>query len=226
MIKKVLIFLTIVSLSSCSNYKKGRKENGTVMKSYSAEIWVNSSYAKCEQIKEINYLATKWDTEIDTASWECKYQEIRDFVYEPGYLYKLKVMVISSDHISLVLDSLISKEWDANYHRIHDLWALTEMNGQTLEISETRPNIEINLTTMKILGKGNCNNFSGNITNYSDSSIRFEQISSTKMMCPNHTQETLFFEAMGKVVSYSIQKLTLTMYDSQQNSILRFHKVD
>jgi heat shock protein HslJ len=196
------------------------------MKIHPTEIWVNSSYAKCENPSQVHYLSSQTNPEIDPTKWECKYQEISGFTYEPSYIYKLKVHATSSDGLTLAMDSLISKEWDANYHRIHDLWALTEMNSKTLEISDTRPNIEINLTTMKILGKGNCNNFSGNITNYSDSSIRFEQISSTKIMCTNHNQETLFFEALGKVVSYSNEKLTLTMYDSQQNPILRFHKVD
>ncbi len=191
-----------------------------------SEIWVNSSHARCENPNKVNYLATQTNQEIDPTKWECKFKEISGFNYEPGYLYKLQVYATSTDGLTLAMDSIISKEWDANYHRIHDLWALTEINGQPLEISETRPNIEINLTTMKILGKGNCNNFSGNISNYSDSNIRFEQISSTKMMCPNLDQETIFFEAMDKVVSYSIEKLTLTMYDHQQKPILRFHKVD
>ena len=221
-----MVLLWIVSLSSCYNYKKVHKNGDLIMEIHPPEIWVNSSYAKCENPAQVNYLATQTNSEIDPTKWECKFKEISGFTYEPGYLYKLHVYATSTDGLTLALDSIISKEWDANYHRIHDLWALTEMNGQTLEINETRPNIEINLTTMKILGKGNCNNFSGNITNYSDSMIRFEQILSTKMMCPNHNQETLFFEAMGKVVSYSIEKLTLTMYDSQQNPILRFHKVD
>lgn len=225
MIKKVFILVCIVSLTSCYNYKKA-----AILHHYAeihpAEIWVNSSHARCENTNQLNYLSTQTTPVIDSSKWECKFQEISGFTYEPGYIYKLKVHATSTDGLSLAMDSLISKEWDANYYRIHDLWALTEMNGQTLEISETRPNIEINLTTMKILGKGNCNNFSGNITTYSDSKIRFEQISSTKMLCPNHHQETLFFEALGKVVSYSIAKLTLTMYDTQQNPILRFHKVD
>ncbi len=225
MINKVFILLCIVSLSSCYNYKKAAilHYNREI---HPSEIWVNSSYAKCENPSQVNYLATQTNPEIDPTKWECKFKEITDFNFEPGYLYKLKVYATSTDGLTLAMDSIISKEWDANYHRIHDLWALTEMNGQTLEISETRPNIEINLTTMKSLGKGNCNNFSGNITNYSTSTIRFEQIASTKMMCPNHAQETLFFEAMGKVVTYSIEKLALTMYDSQQNPVLRFHKVD
>ncbi len=72
---------------------------------------------------------------------------------------------------------------------IHDIWILESLNGNPINSDSIskRPQIEINVTKMKVFGNNGCNQISGGIKTLNETDIEFEfgHLISTLMMCPN-----------------------------------------
>ncbi|MGB1102596.1 MAG: META domain-containing protein [Crocinitomicaceae bacterium] len=159
--------------------------------------------------------------------WECVHERINGFIFEPGYTCLLKVKVEQVEgKPQLRMVELVSKMMDMDYYRVNDIWALTHMNGEVLDISTQRPNMEINLKIMRVMGSGSCNNYMGKIETYNSSAIRFGALAGTKMMCQNIKTEDAFYAAMANTRKYEVKNMTLLFYDETGVEILRFQKVD
>ena len=91
---------------------------------------------------------------------------------------------ISSLSLSLILMGCLSKKtsYEVN-QRLHDIWIAKRINGNSITESNYRPTLEINLTEGKIYGSDGCNNYQGNITNTTESTITFGSLASTRKMC-------------------------------------------
>ncbi len=191
-------------------------------------IWVNSSKNDCSGMAMVRYFYQTQEGVLQPeGNWDCVYEEIEGFEFEVGYIYQLEVAKgITEGKPSISLIQIISKKRDPDYFRIYDIWAATHMNGEVLDITSTRPNMEINLTTMKVMGKGMCNQYFGEIEKYNASNIQFGPIAGTKMMCPEIKQEGLFLDALQKTRSFKIKSMTLYFYDTNDKEVLRFQKVD
>lgn len=230
MIGKNSIGLLIVLIAlSCGNTKSvtDKTMEKTPQPTFST-LWVNSFKSDCKNAARIQYyLLTQEGTEKPSENWDCLYQEIEGFTFEPGYIYQLKVESFMREGMpKLKLSEVISKELDPEYNRIYDLWALTHLNQNVLEISANRPTIEINLNTMKIMGKALCNQYFGNIVHYTPKTIQFGTLGGTKMMCPEMDMETQFLKALKETDSFQIKGPTLLFQNRYGEEILRFQKID
>ncbi|NOQ73506.1 MAG: META domain-containing protein [Crocinitomix sp.] len=233
-LNKLLFAIATISLAACGTTKQveeKKEQPGEVVIPVDADadvIWVNSSKKDCSGTVPIIYFyQTQEGTMQPEGNWDCIYEEIQGFEFEPGYIYQLEVSkVMTEGKPAIALSKIISKERDPNYFRIYDIWAATHVNGEVLEITSTRPNMEINLTTMKVMGKGMCNQYFGKIIQYSPSSIQFGPIAGTKMMCPDIKQETLFLSLLQETISFKIKSMTLYFYNADEKEVLRFQKVD
>lgn len=109
---------------------------------------------------------------------------------------------------------------------LHDIWAVTHINGTTINTTANRPTLEINLTKMMIFGTDGCNNYSGKITDLTSKKITFGTIASTEKMCLDTTIDRDFNQALLQSSTYKKENLNLSIYNSADKEVLRFKKVD
>jgi heat shock protein HslJ len=115
--------------------------------------------------------------------------------------------------------------------KLHDIWALQEIsfNGLPLELEYNeikRPVLELHVNDRKIYGNDSCNSIFGSIETLDKGSISFGNIGSTRMACPNMTTSTAYTEALQQVKSYKLEGLSLILYSTEGDEILRFLKAD
>ena len=143
-------------------------------------------------------------------------------------MYKLLVIVLP-----LVLFSCVNKNKKVPINtsintRIHDIWVLTSIHQKEIKIDykSQRPMIEINTSEMTFLGNDGCNRFSGSIKKLTDKNIKFGQLRSTMMACPDSHITNRFLENMEQISSYVIKGLKLIFLDKEGIELLIFQKVD
>jgi heat shock protein HslJ len=110
--------------------------------------------------------------------------------------------------------------------RLHDIWVVERINGNSIKKEGKLPRIEIFLKDMKVLGTDGCNNYSGGIKEVSDTVLKFQSLASTKMMCREMKITNEFNNAMSQVTSYRLDGLKLILMNSEGKEILAFFKVD
>ena len=81
-------------------------------------------------------------------------------------------------------------------------WEVIAINGT--QLSGTLPTLSFDLEEGKVNGNASCNNFFGSVE-VIESSIKFGMMGSTRMMCPDMTNEDLLFKNLDKVNSYSFK---------------------
>ncbi len=110
--------------------------------------------------------------------------------------------------------------------RIHDIWVAIRINKNPIEEMSPRPRMEINLTTMKVMGNDGCNEYVGGIKEVTDTQICFGTMASTKKMCRKMDVVNAFNTAMHQVASYRLEGLNLIFLDAENKEVLAFLKVD
>lgn len=94
-------------------------------------------------------------------------------------------------------------------------WSLLELNGKPIVVAEgaTAPYLELNEAKKSAYGFGGCNRFFGSYQTGKDRALTFGSLGSTRMACPDGTnQEQEFFDALTKVSRYEIQGSKLLLY--------------
>lgn len=112
-------------------------------------------------------------------------------------------------------------------YRLHDIWVLEELNGNTIskeDFSTEFPMMEINATTNKFTGFSGCNRNSGSIF-FEKGKLRFLNIATTKMLCPDSKKETEFLTAFMGAITYSIGNNRLILSNPSGTKLV-FKKVD
>ena len=112
--------------------------------------------------------------------------------------------------------------------RLNDIWALETMQGELVAIDQgmQRPQLEIHLRDMKVIGNDGCNHFSGAITSLDDSEIIFGPMMGSRMFCQGMDMSNKFNSHINNVQSYLIKDLTLYLFDELGNELLSFRKID
>ena len=112
---------------------------------------------------------------------------------------------------------------------LHDIWALEEISNQKIEELgkfAKRPQLEIFVKDMKVVGNDGCNQFSGSIKELDNSHILFAPLMSTRMACPDMIVSDKFNQALVKVASYKRDGLKLLLLDKEGAERLQFQKID
>lgn len=217
----VFITVLIVSFMSCESNRKEQT------------LWVNSAKVDCGGVGKMQCLQVKNNKD---EPWSNLNQEISGFDFEPGYIYRLRIIINTLDETTLPEDKsnqeyhlveVISKETDP-YLALNDIWIVTEIQGALSDgnAPSPMPSLEINTRTMEILGSDGCNQYNGKINNLSGNDIRFGPVRSTRKACPDMTIADAYNHAMGQVSSYHKEALELVFYDSGNSKLLTFKKVD
>jgi heat shock protein HslJ len=235
----ILIGITVLSCNQLKKSQDGPEKpmEVPIVKKGDQIIWVNSYTAQCNGsgIAPMSCLLIQEEENWQEDKWKISQTKIIGFDYVPGYRYKLVVRkskinpeenVTNGSTINMELVAELSKERDANYFLIHDIWALTQMDGETIAITTTRPSIEINASELRVLGNGTCNALNGRIDHLTPSEIKFGPIISTRKFCPDQEIETNFLMKLNQVSHYQIKNMNLIFTDAKGNELLRFKKVD
>lgn len=87
-------------------------------------------------------------------------------------------------------------------------WVLEELEGKKInpkDFEKKLPGIEINAEESKFTGFAGCNGMGGKLF-YETGVLRFTDVFTTEMMCPNYDKEKLFVKALQSTTSYQIKK--------------------
>ncbi len=224
--------VTISILTNCSSTQKVTQEN---MKT---EIfWINSTKVDCIGVGPMSCMQIQKGDYILFGNWQSFYSQIEGFDYEPGYIYKLKVVVEDLDPRTVPADAsskryklveILRKEVDQKA-QVNATWMLTNIEGKSISISNERerPQLEINVAQRKIIGKGVCNRLFGELKNLTAEKIEFGAIGVTKKMCLDKMQlEDQYTKTLENTAQYVIEKGRLILKDATGKEILRFKKMD
>lgn len=247
MYKPLSIFLLIL-LAGCSHMTQPDKN--TSMKAddqTSSEqlYWVNSWQRACQGVGEMLCLQVQKVNQNnpknpDIESWQLFYAPIEDFDYELGYVYQIRLketrlpaaqVPADASSIRYELLEVLDKQADETL-RLHDIWALTELNGRDIEPMiahndrQQQPSLEFNLNKMQVFGTDSCNRLSGGIEALGQRRIKFGALATTLMACSDMKLADEFTQALNQVKYYQLSDLKLTLLNADEQSILEFKKVD
>ena len=114
-------------------------------------------------------------------------------------------------------------------YRLHDIWVLEEMDGQTVTKEDFNgqdvPNMEINVSTNRFSGFSGCNRMTGSIF-YEKDVLRFTQVAGTKMACQGMDKESEFLKNLQSGTQYAVANNRLYLSNGSQENILIFKKID
>jgi len=113
-------------------------------------------------------------------------------------------------------------------YSVNDIWVLTHLDGEAVDgtaLPKGLPTMELHMNDSRVVGHGGCNNIMGSFT-IEWKSIRFGEIASTMMACPDMSVETAFLKALsGKKLSYRREDGLLVL-SGEDSTELKFKKVD
>ena len=95
----------------------------------------------------------------------------------------------------------------ASFSDLDGEWGVVEMNGKTLNPEETHQVLVFDVARQGLSGNAGCNRLMGKIE-YNDAYrniIKFPQVATTRMACPDMSGERELLEALNKVVRFEAQ---------------------
>lgn len=108
---------------------------------------------------------------------------------------------------------------------IEKYWKLVELNGRPIaapEEGQREAYLILKSINSQVTGNGGCNGFGGNYELLPGNRIRFSQILSTMMACPNLNDEKELFEVLQTVDNYSYSNDTMTLNRAKMAPLARF----
>jgi copper homeostasis protein (lipoprotein) len=112
---------------------------------------------------------------------------------------------------------------EGKYTLAETKWKLIKLNGKTVKQKGSKTNfIKMNSSDGKFSAFAGCNNMFGSYAMPSVNTITFSEIGATRMMCPNMTTEDEFMNMLQQAAKYSLDKETLSFYNSSKVLIATF----
>lgn len=114
-------------------------------------------------------------------------------------------------------------------YKLHDIWVLEEMQGAPVSKKDFNgndvPNMEININNNRFSGFSGCNRMTGSIF-YEKDVLRFTQVASTRMACPNMEKESEFLKALQRSTKHKVENNRLYLSNGSKENLLVFKKID
>jgi heat shock protein HslJ len=242
-LSKLMVSFLLVMVSACSLIETSDNQaikQQTSLAEGEAVYWINSLRADCVGIAPMSCLQVQEVNQDRSAlkqgDWQLFYSSIDGFDYEAGYLYKLllKKQTLSAEQVPADASSnkyslvkILEKTVDAKL-RLNDIWALESIQGKKLELVDgiKRPQLEIQLRDMRLMGNDGCNGLFGSINYLDDNKITFGPIAGTRMFCHPMDISDRFNQQLNNVTGYTLKALKLRLLDSAGEELLLFRKVD
>lgn len=198
--------------------------------------WVNSLRADCVGVAPMSCLQVQEGDELKQDSWQLFYSSIDGFSYEAGYVYKLLLEKLDlpleqvpedASSIRYTLVKVLEKTIDARLG-LNDIWALESIQGEMIVLAgdSQRPQLEIHLRDMKMMGNDGCNGFFASISALDSDVITFGPIAGTRKYCQQMNIPDSFNQQLNKVTAYQLKNLRLRFFDAKGEELLVFRKID
>ncbi|MCS5489060.1 DUF4377 domain-containing protein [Algoriphagus limi] len=225
---KNLLFLAIsfLLLIACQSQPEGTVETW----------WINSAKVECTGVGPQTCYQIFKGEELDRQNWQLFYDQIEGFDYEPGNLYKIKVLVsdkaepIPADASSKVykLLELIQKLTDPSL-RLTNSWKVIKV-GETEFLQDLKSGedliFEFNASENTYFGNLSCNTIRGEILENDGEKLILSPGATTMMACPDMTTEQELSKALIETRTYKIEDKELVFFDSEGRELIRFMEVD
>lgn len=119
----------------------------------------------------------------------------------------------------------------ASFSDLDGEWSVVELNGKKLDPSDSKQLIVIDVARKHLSGNAGCNRMNGNIE-YTDAQkniIKFPQVATTRMACPDMQAEQEFLEALNKVVRFQAEGNvkpvnTIVLYGTDNGKLMVIQK--
>ncbi len=104
-------------------------------------------------------------------------------------------------------------------------WKLVELMGQPVTLEERVPFIHLHAKESRISGFGGCNSISGSYELKPGMRLRFSNIASTMMACPDMDMEQEFFNVLAMTDNFACNGKTLSLHKARMAPLARFEAV-
>lgn len=119
----------------------------------------------------------------------------------------------------------------ASFSDLDGEWSVVELNGKKLAPADSKQLIVIDVARKHLSGNAGCNRMNGNIE-YTDAQkniIKFPQVATTRMACPDMKGEQEFLEALNKVVRFQAEGETkpvntIALYGTDNGKLMVIQK--
>lgn len=119
----------------------------------------------------------------------------------------------------------------ASFSDLDGEWSVVELNGKKLDPADSKQLIVIDVARKHLSGNAGCNRMNGNIE-YTDAQkyiIKFPQVATTRMACPDMQAEQEFLEALNKVVRFQAEGNvkpvnTIALYGTDNGKLMVIQK--
>ncbi|MGL5786470.1 MAG: META domain-containing protein [Bacteroidales bacterium] len=114
-----------------------------------------------------------------------------------------KTMIMMATALVVALSSCGEKKVMTDAKTLNGSWVVVELNGKAIQPTQEAPYMDLNFEEDRISGKAGCNNIFGAIqlSDSAASAIRFPQVATTMMACPDMELESEFLKALDNVRS-------------------------
>lgn len=104
-------------------------------------------------------------------------------------------------------------------------WDITEVDGQKLS-AEPMPFIGFDVAQKRMYGNSGCNRMMGSFETDSlkPGTLKFGQVGSTRMMCPDMAIETAILEALNETRSFGMKDGKVCLKDANGSEVLVLKK--
>lgn len=120
-----------------------------------------------------------------------------------SFLYLCVVLI----GISLFTGCKSKKAAVASFSDLDGEWGVIEMNGKTLNPEDTHQVMVFDIARQSLSGSAGCNRLMGKIE-YNDTYkniVKFPQVATTRMACPDMSGEMELLEVLNKIVRFEAQ---------------------
>lgn len=215
--KRLFFFILPLIFNSCKTLKTTEL------------FYVNSYRVDCMGVGPMKCLQVKNNIEDD---WQAFYQEIEGFHYKPGYTYQIQVekLVLPKEKIPADGSSLkyslvkqISKTIDKSL-RLNDFWVLTSVGNSPIQ--KIGLLMEIDIVKQQMTLTLFCNNLRAKLKTVTASEVQFSEMISTRKFCPEIKTDNLISSYLQEVTNYKIKNNTLILFNTNNDPVLTFKKID
>lgn len=104
-------------------------------------------------------------------------------------------------------------------------WRLVELMGKPVETDERFPFIHLNAKEGRVSGFGGCNSIGGSYELKVGNRVRFTNMASTMMACPDMDSEQEFFNVLSMTDNFACDGKTLALHKARMAPLARFEAV-
>ncbi len=221
---KIMMFpMIILFATSCSSEKENKV------------VWVNSIKSECSNgVGQMKCISIHRGNSLENPHWELLYTDIEGFNFEFGYFQKIEIqneyldkkeVPADASSIRYILIKTLEKKMDRRIV-LNDIWVSDRIFGKKVSDQLPWPQMEIDLSKMKISGTNGCNNYMSKIIRVTSSEIQFGNLVTTKKLCRNMEISDSYNKALSISKSYKLGNSGLTFFDKEGKEVLHFRKID